>query len=373
MNTLYASPLALALWLSPPLVSATEPVPAAAASPASVTTPGTVLTDYSVDLSIPDSPGVAIVGLGTENVLRPSSPRALGMALLQGTGPDGKPRQGLAFDIAPTKLLMPGLSKQGYAQSRLLQALWNTQWSFGIGKPTSNTDKSTRIGLGLSTVLWRDSRTDPLQDSRHQACLGDALAASLPKDMPEVGPAKELAFTEAMKGCYTQLTNRTWNGSALVVGLATARVSGTEAGANTSVNPQGAWLSFGYGFEGMPNLSPALHLTATLRRMTGERVPDPLNATTHVHQDSRLLAVKLYRRSGIVNASVEVSDQRASISGRPSERSQQFVLGFERKLNDNLWLVAAMGSKRGGTAANQTFVTSGLKFGSATESVIKDR
>src|SRR5262249_24029007 len=43
-----------------------------------------VVKCFSVDLSMPDSPGLMIVGLGSDNVVRPTTPRALGAALTNG-------------------------------------------------------------------------------------------------------------------------------------------------------------------------------------------------------------------------------------------------------------------------------------------------
>ena len=361
--------LALALAALPPLARAADDAEKCGEKAQAVD----VLSCYSVDLSIPDTPGLAIVGLGSEVALRPTSPRALGMAVQQGLGPDGKPRQGLAFDIAPMKLLSPGLSKEEYKGSRLVRALWNSQLSFGVGKPTSDADKSTHIGLGLSSVVWRAESSDPLLDEKHRSCLGSALQAALPQDFPGLGPAKELAATEAMKVCYAGLADRTWNGSALLVGIAQARITDSEVGAGAHAKPRGIWVSYGFGFEGIPSLQRTLHLTATLRSLRAERVVDPLDAKAFVSQDSRLLGAKLFRRGSFVNAALELSVQRTTISGRASQTLHSRAFGVERKISDNLWLVAAFGSKRGSGEGSQSYVTTGLKFGTATESAIKDR
>jgi hypothetical protein len=347
---------------------------AEAADPCGSDKASDVLACYSVDLSIPDTPGLAIVGLGAEEVLRPTSPRALGMAIQQGLDANGKPRQGLAFDIAPLKLLRPGLTKQDYRDSRfVLRPLWNSQLSFGVAKPTSDTDTSTRIGLGLSSVLWRNASSDPLLDEKHRDCLATAASSQLPDTFPGVGAVQVLPFTDEMKACYAGLASRTWNSSSLLVALAAARISGdAQAGSTPNSRPRGAWVTFSYGFEGIPSLQPTLHFTATFRRLSSERVPDPLDSTSFVEQDSRFLGAKLFRRGDSTNASLEYGVQRASIAGRPRENTRRYAFGVERKISDNLWLVAAVGSRRGGAEGSETFVTSGLKFGTASESAIKD-
>ncbi len=76
------------------LLAATLALPAFAADEQADEAPkkedlATILKGYSTDLSMPDTPGLAIVGLTSENVIRPTTPRKLGMAILQGRNESG--------------------------------------------------------------------------------------------------------------------------------------------------------------------------------------------------------------------------------------------------------------------------------------------
>lgn len=332
------------------------------------------LKNYSVDLSMPDSPGLSIVGLNSEQVLRPATPRALGMAVLQGRNADGSLKQGLAIDFAPMKLLVPTMTKTEYAGSPwVARPLWNTQISLGVGQPLSDADKSTRIGLGLSSVLWRSEASDPLLDQKHAECLDKVLLSRQPSTMPPLDGAPPPPPPKALplKPCYDDLEARTWNSSALMVGLAAAHLSGRDPNVLPDASPRGYWVSYNYGFEGVPSLQPYLQFTASFRSLREEIVADPKDDTKFVEQDSKLVGLKLYGKSAVANLFIEASRKRATIAGRDTEHTDLFVLGAERKLTDNLWLTLSLGKQRGGTDANPVYVSTGLKFGYETEASIK--
>lgn len=374
-------------------------IPASAADDPAPATPkkedlAAVLKGYSTDLSMPDTPGLAIVGLTSENVIRPTNPRKLGMAILQGRNESGTAKQGFALDFAPLKIFNPGMTKKEYADSPYVgRPLWNSQVSLGVGQPLSEADKSTRIGIGLSSTLWRKESSDPLLNEAHGKCLSDALREDLDSEFPGLddGSAKPAAAAGAasaasaggagkqakkaakptLKSCYAALEKATWNASALLVGAATSRVSGRDPALLPDATPKGYWVSFNYGFENMPSLQQTLQFTATYRRLRDELVTDPTDNTKFVGQDSSLIGAKLYGRSEFANLFIEASRKRSVIVGRETERSNLFVFGAERKLTDNLWLTIAMGTKRGGTASNPTYVSTGLKFGYEDAASIK--
>lgn len=339
---------------------------ASAPAVAQTPTPGELIKNYSTDLSMPDTPGLSIVGLSSENILRPTTPRKLGMAILQGRNENGTAKQGFALDFAPMKVFAPGMTKQEYAGSPYVgRPLWNSQISLGVGQPLSDADKSTRIGLGLSSVLWRNESSDPLMDPKHAACLDAALKADLPGEMPDLDaePAKEEAANKQIKKCRADLEKRTWNASALMVGFATSRVSGRDPSVLPDASPKGYWVSFNYGFENLPSLQRALQFTASYRRLRQEIVTDPADKTKFLSQSSNLYGMKLYGRMEVANLYIEASRKRSTIDGLDTERADLFVFGAEKKIAENVWLTLAMGSKRGGTTSNPTYVSTGLKFG----------
>lgn len=349
------------------IVALAAPALAAGESPPKLSE---IVKNYSADLSMPDTPGLSIVGLSSENVLRPTTPRKLGMAVLQGRNDNGTAKQGFALDFAPMKVFNPRMTKADYEHSPYVgRPLWNTQVSLGVGQPLSDADKSTRMGLGLSSVLWRNEDSDPYLNKVFGKCLDDALWVDVPSEMPaldgQAAPAVPAAKppVKTLKQCREDLAKATWNASALMVGYATSKVSGRDAAVLPDAAPKGYWVSFNYGFENIKSLQETLQFTASIRRLREEIVTDPRDKTKFVSQDSRLYGVKLYGRMEAANLFIEASRKRSTIVGRETERANLFVFGAEKKVAENWWVTLAMGSKRGGTTSNPTYVSTGLKFG----------
>lgn len=361
---------AMTLLLSAVLAS---PAPAQAADAANANKFSDIIKNYSTDLSMPDTPGLTIVGLNAENVMRPATPRTLGMAVLQGRNDNGTAKQGFALDVAPVRVFAPGMTKAEYkASPAVARPLWNTQVSLGVGQPLSDADKSTRIGLGLSSLLYRPDNSDPFLSEEYARCLDDALIAQLPKEeMPELGVKPAGQEDAAVKACRKALADRTWNATGLLVGLAISKISGRDAAVLPDATPKGYWVSYNYGFEGIKSLQQSLQFTASWRLLRQEIVTDPLDKTKFVSQTSRLFGLKLYGKTDMANLFIEVSRKRSAIAGRDAEQANLFVFGAEKKVADNLWLTLAMGTKRGGTDANPTFVSTGLKFGYEDKPAIK--
>ena len=55
----------------------------------------------NLDLSVPQSPAFAILGITPDNIIRPGSPRDLALSLLNGVGKNGAFQSGIAIDTAP--------------------------------------------------------------------------------------------------------------------------------------------------------------------------------------------------------------------------------------------------------------------------------
>jgi hypothetical protein len=369
----------LAIITLPVMAIAADPPDASGSNKNGATS---VLKSYSTDLSIPDSPGLSIVGLGTDTVIRPSTPRQLGMAIVQGRNESGALKQGFALDMSPLKLFRPEMSRQEYEASPfVVRPLWNSQISFGVGNPLNDSDKSTRYGIGFSSVLWRKESSDPLLNKAHGTCLSRALFSDLPTSMPKLdnaaakpsgGEAKdERAVTAALKKCYSDLENATWNASAIMFGVARSTVSGRDPTLIPDATTRGYWLSFNYGFESSPSLQQMLQLTASYRRLRDEIVTDPADKSKFAIQDSDLIGAKLYARTDLAHLFIETSRKRTSITGRDTEATRLLVLGAEKKLANNMWLTLAIGTKHGGSSSNPTYVSTGLKFGFDESGLIK--
>ena len=113
--------------------------------------------DKGVDLSVPESPAFTALGLTPQEVIRPSSPRALATELLNGVDANGNPQNGLALDMSPFLLIRgDGFSLQDYQKDtfNVNRLLARTQLSIATAKGASDDDEAIRASLGLRLTPW---------------------------------------------------------------------------------------------------------------------------------------------------------------------------------------------------------------------------
>lgn len=340
------------------------------------------LANYSVNYSIPDSPGLQIVGLGTEDVVRPTTPRALALAVQPAVDKDGKVQRGLALEFAPFKIFAPTTSKSAYERSPLVRALWNTQVSIGTAKPASDDDKSLKAGLGLYSIVYRSKGMDPLRDEAHAACLQRAMTAELEGLQLTGTPGfrgrtpEQSGSAKAAEKCYADLAAKVPNGLTVAAALATSRFSPTGKWSDGKEDAHGGWLAANYAFGelstglGMHRLDGAL----TVKRLLRETVQDPLDDKAKVRQASWLVGSKLFFGSDPFNYFVEFSYKKAQIAGREKDNLRRAAVGLEWQMSPGLWIVGAIGGEGGRTnGTSNSFVTTGIKMGTAAESLLRAR
>lgn len=325
-----------------------------------------ILKCFSVDLSMPDSPGLQMVGLGTSDALRPTSPRAFGKAVVAGLDKEGKPKMGFALDFAPYKILAPTTSRKTYAENGLMRIAWNTQASFGVGKATDSQDKSLRVGYGLSSILWRRDTSDPVLNDTYQTCLSDRLLVINTETVPQELGGK--TGTDAgLKSCYDKFTSDAWNGTGLTVGLAGAQVSSTGKWSDSSTGSTGAWVTLTYGFEDFPNspLRKMGEIVLTWRKLGGEQVADTTATGGIYKRDSNSTSiVGRYKGSEKWNFYAEYSYQRYKSAFIGDETSRRLAAIYETKVGEGTWFTIGIGGEGGRSGgANRNFVLTGFKFG----------
>lgn len=328
---------------------------------------------FSADTAIPDSPGLMIVGLGTEDVLRPTTPRELGAALTNGVDDQGDPVSGFAVDVAPTKLLAPSITQQQYVASPwLIRPLWNTQLSAAVGKNTDDDDETLRVGYGLSTVLWRYKTSDPVRNEGHQKCLKDALGAP-----PLISGAGEASSTtspdENIANCLAKFEKESSSGTALTVGYAGSQISEEGDWSGRHSGASGAWASFSYAFDGLlPKETNKLRPELLLhwRELKDELVADPANVGSFIEQNSSQYGLLLRLHGKRMNFHAEKSWARAKQATQPTDDTEKFAVGIEWKLSENTWLVVAFGGEDGRDGAgDETHIRTGIKFGRVEQPV----
>jgi len=373
---------------------------------------------YSNDISVPDSPGLMIVGLGTDNVLRPTTPQQFGAALSKGLDDKGKPASGFALDFAPYKIFRESTTRQEYVNSRwLVRPLWNTQISAGVGKSDDSDDKTLKVGYGLSTVLWRLKESDPIVSDSLNDCLTKAFATPVAADREvptvspppieaEVGSAEGVAASPAaaapaehqetaeeraerirriregfgsravsvaaLKPCYKDFDEKFRNATALTVGYATSEVSEDGEWGHRRKGASGVWATLSYAPVKYPGSLMKFKPEFLLqwRDLDHQRVEDPANAGTFVDQSSTLYGVVARLHGDRMNFVAEKNWLRKKLPGVASDRSNKFGVGIEYEVMEGTWLVVSFGGEDA-LAGNgdETHFRTGIKFGKSEKSL----
>jgi hypothetical protein len=331
-----------------------------------------VVKCFAADTAIPDSPGLMIVGLGTDDVLRPTTPKQLGMALTNGFDDQGKPVSGFAVDFAPYKLLAPATTQKKYKDSAWLRPLWNTQFSAGVGKGTDDDDEALKVGYGLSTVLWRSEKSDAVRNTEHQDCLKKALAP--PAIAAAVAASSTTSADKRIANCFSTFDTQYSSGTAFTVGYAGSQISeggdwsGLESGAS------GSWASFAFAFDelrpkekGPSKFRPELLLH--WRDLHDELVADSQNAGSFIEQNSSQYGLLLRLHGKRMNFHAEKCWARTKRAARPIDDTERFAVGVEWKLSENTWLVMTFGGEDGrDDNGDETRIRTGIKFGRVEQS-----
>lgn len=117
---------------------------------------------FALDLSVPESPAFVALGITPDKVTRPTSPRQLGAALLNGVDDQGNLQTGIAIDFVPYLALGPGdrLTLAEYRQNDFLDAISVRRLasrfaiSAATSKGTDSDDKSVRLAVGFRLTPW---------------------------------------------------------------------------------------------------------------------------------------------------------------------------------------------------------------------------
>jgi hypothetical protein len=140
----------------------------------------TASTDVRKDFLVPTSPAFSVLGISPEEVVRPESPRELGMAILNGTDEKGNFHQGIALDFVPYELI-GGAILADYRMNRLDRILSRTQLSIATSKGSDEADNTLRAAVGLRMTLmdWGD----PRRDSALEEAFTNEITAGVEKDL----------------------------------------------------------------------------------------------------------------------------------------------------------------------------------------------
>ena len=311
------------------------------------------ITFANLDLSVPTSPAFAILGITPDNVIHPSSPRELGMALLNGVGPDGTFQSGIAIDTAPY-LLLAGRNKTlaDYQNNYSVRFLSRTQVSFATAKGAQDKDPSLKLALGFHFIFFDNG--DPRLDNEYITSLQtafDTLGFVDPTNPAATADAttrwrnavaKTRAAREAAKA-------KNWNKSSWSLGIAPSWIDKTGDSGNYDWNGGAIWTSLAYGFDTEPFRNTGLdknsQLILHLRYRNHEEIPNPVATGTFYAQDNALAVLRLRVGSPDFNLSLDAAYVNAWNSGIHDGHSWRAAMVLERKMAPNLWFRLSYGKE----------------------------
>jgi hypothetical protein len=289
------------------------------------------LAQTGIDLAIPQSPAAAVLGLTSNVVVRPNTPREFAAALLNGFDSNGNPQNGLSLDIVPYWLAAGHLvDRKIYKANPIVRWLAGAQLSLATTK-AAGSEAPPRLAAGALVRIF--DKGDPRLDDTLADCLEKAAERVLSASAPlapcpdgEDCQSEENARREALlkNTCREEARRRNWNRSGWALGAARESQSGAEA----------EWSSLAYGFEGVPGLENTSQFTIQWMRRDRQFV------------------------SGL-RLTVGAVDTHVSLDWTAAAHSSQLALDVEKKIADNLWLEMTVG----GASTNHVFLLTSFHWG----------
>jgi hypothetical protein len=337
--------VAAAVMLLPLAASAQEPITAKVGK-------------FTADIAVPESPAFSVLNLTPQAVTRPTSAQQLATSLLNGVDQNGNFQSGVAVDAQPYMLLYGhSVTWDRYRRSYPTRFLSRALFSAGTTKGASESDKSTKLALGVRLTLEAiDGMTAPTPGPRAPQAQIDAYQQEKLRRF-------EAAEAACRAGQAERVRNTVWNNSSMIVAVAPSWIA--PQGNTTSLKKNGAgyWASFGYGFENIPGLEDSSQLLVQYRHRERETTALPADATELVFQDSDTVGLRWRVGTANVTGSFEYVFVRRSVRGVPDDNSSRLSVALERHVSGNTWLSVSAGTESGrADGRNSGFVLSSLAW-----------
>jgi len=346
--------------------------------------------NLNVNYTIPDSPAFTLLGVNPDKIERPATPRDLAVSLLNGLDENGHFQSGLALDLNPYMMLRgKATTITQYENNLAVRWLANSQLSVGTTKGSSAGDESTKLGLGLHTLLWnrKDSRLDKKLVDAFKAAATNALmhipetCGAIPAG-DTVGVAKcqaklLQAVQDAIAPRKKELEENYWNSSYLAVAGALALVSQTGSLDSMNWNGAGAWTTLAYGFEDAADTNffrKHAQLSFHAEWRNNETVTDPNDSSQTFIRSSELGGTRLLIGTASSNGSFEMVFRHSHPKdpARQDENYARITAGVEHKLSDQVWLNFSVASDAGrGQGKDKLVVSTNFKWGTSNNAKIK--
>ena len=343
----------------------------------------------TLDLAVPDSPALTLLGLSAEKVARPGTPRDLATTALNGVDRRGNLQSGLAVDFAPLFLFGGNaITYDEYRDGWATRLLGRTQVSVATAKGSGEADKAVRAAVGVRATLW--DAGDPRLDAGLIACL-DAIRVTPPReallDQEAIDAWVARATAERrplVEQCHNQFKVRRWNASSVAVGIAPEWNSPTGGWGAFDSGGASVWTSVAIAltrteqFEtpagtSVPVERPLGQLVVQGRYRADELVPDRRQRGTYFDKNSAGLAARLMLGSANRTLVVEGELAREMPDGGDATSVMELSIGGQVRLAPDVWLSLAVGGHRGGLTNEErsTFVMSSFKWALSREPALR--
>jgi hypothetical protein len=330
----------------------------------------------AVDLSVPASPAMAVLGVAGTEIQRPAFPRELAASLVKGFDNNGKNRDAFAVDVVPASLFFRSsvIGGQQYVDHPwTMQLLARTTVSLGASKVEDSTQGSQygagiRIGLIDQSdpgLYWQVKETclRPLVDS--QAIEpGRVTGGSRTVDEPWVARADAQCK-------LLNLVADLWAKPALYVGYAQGWHSDTKSVRDASGNAKAFWATFSVGLNPRSDAELAAGtggdrvrglLQLYLARKLDEHISNPSGAGDFVREDRAEFVTRLRFGKAKWHSYVEAGVAHTRTAGLERESIRRVGFGVEYMLRDDMWLVLGSLRETGFRDGTRSLLNTGLRF-----------
>lgn len=339
----------------------------------------------TLDLPLPDSPALTLLGLSAEKVARPGTPRDLATTALNGVDRRGNLQSGLAVDFAPLFLFGGnGITYDEYRDDWATRLLGRTQVSVATAKGSGEADKAVRAAVGVRATLW--DAGDPRLDAGLIGCL-DAIRVTPPKEALLDQQAIDAWIARAtaerrplVEQCHNQSKERRWNASSIAVGVVPEWNSPTGGWGAFVSGGAGVWTSVAIAltrteqFETpagtmVPVERPVGQIIVQGRYRADELVPDRRQRGAYFDKDSAGVAARLMLGSANRTLVVEGELARDMPEVGAAKSVLELSVGGQMRLAPDVWLSLSVGGHRGGLTNEErsTFVMSSFKWALSRE------
>ncbi len=356
------------------------------------------LKKISDAFDVPESPAAGVLGVSASKVQHIQTPKQLIATAINGLDDHGHFQTGTAIDFSPGQYLLgdrpardfrytppahqgDSLWTQENIHTWFLRTAARTQISFASIKGTTDSDKSSKIALGIHSVLVNGDDA-----------LGNASAAQTEDDFVLTPRGRPLDHYGRSLNEYVRVTNAgsntflnaMYDHAAWAVGAAPEWIAPDD---NSGYNYAGttAWSSFSYkptraggSTDSKDTAEPASFqdwfrdtqfIVDTIYHNDQTVMPSDSSAAASakggsIKEDSLLVIGGLRFGTRDFNATATAAYMNIHEHGIGSDSAYRFTLSAEKRISSNSWLTIAVSKDAGNSLdKNATLVLGGVKIG----------